>query len=390
MRTLKIISMVAAIAAATVPAFADETARVYGRILADAETIQQKYTAATSAVSIDDPELAPYISDALDWALAARSSVKPGPERETYERLTRVLLKKLGDARYVNAAASVMRAVDDSPDPLTKAEALIALGSMRAVEYAQRVSLLLRDLNNQPTADRDYGEKVAYGCVLSLERMRSPLGFAPLFFASEGWYSKRVRDQAERSLAFILEDPSDAVGAIIATETPPRMIRALDLEFRSTAPASGKARVAALALARGIDLNPRNRTEQNQLSELRVKAMNFLAAVGPGDGSVSPSLAEAYRVGSPDERLVALKALGAERSPASAIALRDIIVDMNSAQSAGLVDETRTVLMRAALQAAAVNAGKELAPAIQVVLINAGWSSGVVSLASAAQKALQK
>ena len=68
---------------------------------------------------------------------------------------------------------------------------------------------------------------------------------------------------------------------------------------------------------------------------------------------------------------------------------RDII-DMNSAQSAGLVDETRTVLMRAALQAAAANAGKELAPAIQVVLLNSGWSSGVVSLASAAQKALQK
>jgi len=390
MRTFKIIAIITAVTAAAAPAFADETARVYGRILADAETVQQKYTAATSAESIDDPEIAPYFSDALDWALAARSSIKAGPERETYERLTRVLLKKLGDARYANAAASAMRAVEDSPDPLTKAEALIALGSMRAVEYAGRISLILRELNNQPTADRDSGEKVAYGCVLALEKMRSPVGFAPLFFASEGWYSKRVRDQAERSIALILEDPSEAIGAIIAEETPPRMIRALDLEFRSAAPAAGKARIAALALVRGIEVNPRNRTEQNQLSELRVKAMNHLAAVGPGDGSVSPSLAEAYRIGSPDERLVALKALGAERSSASAAVLRDIIIDMNSAQSAGLVDETRTVLMRAALQAAAANAGKELAPAIQVVLLNSGWSSGVVSLASAAQKALQK
>jgi len=389
MRTLKIIAMITAVTAAAAPAFADETARVYGQILADAETVQQKYTAATSAESIDDPEIDPYFSDALDWALAARSSIKAGPERETYERLTRVLLKKLGDARYVNAAASVMRAVEDSPDPLTKAEALIALGSMRAVEYAERVAAMLRELNNFPTEDRDYGEKIAYGCALSLEKMRSPAGFEPLFFASEGWYSKRVRDQAAQSLELVLDDPSDAIGAIIAAETPARMVRALDLEIRSKAPAAGKARIAALALTRGIESNPRNRIEQGQLSELRAKAMNHLAAAGPGDGSVSSDLARAYGIGSTDERLVALKAMGAEKSPASAQALSAIILDLNSAQSAGVVDETRNLLMRAALQNAAINANKELAQAVQSVLINSGWSSGVTSLATAAQKALQ-
>ena len=118
--------------------------------------------------------------------------------------------------------------------------------------------------------------------------------------------------------------------------------------------------------------------------------MNALAAAGPGDGSAAPDIAEAYRIGPTDERLVAMKALGAEKSSASAAALRDIIIDLNSAQKAGLVDETRNALMKAALQNAAVNAGKELAPAVQAVLINDGWSSGVLTLASAAQKALQK
>ncbi|MBU0926671.1 MAG: hypothetical protein KKA67_02875 [Spirochaetes bacterium] len=389
MSTIKTIALTAALAIASSPAFSDEMARVYGRLLLEAETVQQKYAAAASVASLDDVDVAPYIADALDWALGARSSIKAGPERETYERLTRILLKSLGDFKYTNAASSVMRAVEDSPDPLTRAEALIALGSMRAVEYAERVSLLLRDLNNQPTADRDYGEKIAYGCVLALERMRSPLGFSPLFFASEGWYSKRVREQAERSLTLVLDDPSDAVGGIIAAETPPRMIRALALELRSSAPASGKLRIASLALRRGIASSPRNRTEQTQLSELRVGAMNHIAAAGPGDGAVAPDLAEAYRIGPFDERLVALKALGAEKSSASAAALRDIILDLDAGQRAGLVDETRNALMKAALQNAAVNAGKELAPAIQTVLINSGWSSGVLTLASAAQKALQ-
>jgi len=390
MRIIRSAALAAALAIAISPAFSGEAARVYGRILAEAGSVQEKYAAATAASSVDDPDLAPYLADALDWTLGARSTVRSGPERETYEKLTRVLLKRLGEARYANAAASAMRAVGDSTDPLTRAEALIALGSMRADEYAERIALLLRDLNNEPTADKQGGEQVAYGCVIALERMRSPVGFAPLFFASEGWYSKRVRDQAERSLALVLADPSESVSALLRTETPPRMLRALALELRSQAPAVGKTAVAALALSRGIAYAPRNRVEQGQLSELRVVAMNALASAGPGNGSAVPDMAEAYRIGPTDERLVAMKALGAEKSPASAAALRDIILDLNSAQKAGLVDETRNALMRAALQNAAFNAGKELAPAVQAVLINGGWSSGVLSLASIAQKALQQ
>ncbi len=389
MRVMKILAL--AIAIATIPesVFADESVRIYGIILAEAETVDQKYAAATNAAALNDPAVAPYLADALEWALSARSSIKSGPERETYERLTRVLLKGLGDAKYSNASDSAMRAVADSPDPLTRAEALIALGSMRAVEFAERIALMLRDLNNQPTEDRDAGEKLAYGCILALEKLRSPIGFSPLFFASEGWYSKRIRDQAELSLTVILDDPSDAISALLAVEPPSRMIRALELELRSTAPATGKVRIAALALDRGIRYSPRNRIEQNQLAELRIKAMNFLAATGPGDGSTAENLAEAYRIGSFDERLVALKALGTEKSSKSAAALRDIIIDIDSAQRAGLVDDTRNTLMRSALQNAAINASKELAPAIQTVLINAGWSSGVLTLASTAQKALQ-
>lgn len=389
MRTTRLFAAAALLIAIALPASADDATRIFGRILAEADTVQQKYSVALTIASKNDPDAAPYVADALDWVLAARSTIKPGPEREMYERLTRVLLKSLGDWHYTNAAASVMRTVDDSPDALTKAEALIALGSMRAVEYAERISLMLRDLNSQPTADSDYGEKVAYGCVLALERMRSPAGFAPLFFASEGWYSRRVREQAERSLPLVLDDPSDAISNLLSVETPPGMIRALDLELRSNAPAAAKTGVAALALSRGVIVSPRNRTEQNQLAELRSRAMNALAATGSQGVSTAADIAEAYRMAATDERLVALKALGADKSSPASTVLRDIILALNAAQKAGLVDETRNTLMRAALQNAARNAGKELAPAIQSVLLNDGWSSGILTLASAAQAALQ-
>lgn len=389
MRTMKFLVAAALLIAVATPTFADDATRIYGRLLAEADTVQQKYSVALTIASKNDPDAAPYVADALDWVLAARSTIKRGPEAETYERLTRVLLKSLGDWHYTNAAASVMRTVDDSPDALTKAEALIALGSMRAVEYAERISLMLRDLNNQPTTDSDFGEKVAYGCVLALERMRSPVGFAPLFFASEGWYSRRVREQAERSLTLVLDDPSDAISSLLSVETPPRMVKVLDLELRSKAPAEAKTKVAALALSRGVIVSPRNRTEQNQLAELRSKAMNALASTASVGVSTAADVAEAYRIAATDERLIALKALGSDRTGPAATVLRDIILALNADQKAGLVDETRNTLMRAALQNAARNASKELAPAIQSVLLNEGWSGGILTLASAAQAALQ-
>ena len=389
MRTRKMLLPALILATLAIPAFANDSVRVYGRLLGEVVSVEQKYAVATSIVSINDPASASYFANTLDWALSNRSALRTMSERETYERLTRILLKSLGEWRYTNAADSVMRAVEDSPDALTKAEALIALGNMRAVEYAERISLMLRDLNNEPSADREYGEKIAYGCVLSLEKMRSPVGFAPLFFASEGWYSKRVRDQALRSLPLILDDPSEAVSDLMKVETPPRMIRALDLELRSAAPAGAKTSVAKLALSMGIKASPRNRTEQNQLSELRIKAMNALAAAGAGDGAAASDIAEAYKIAPQDERLVALKALGADKSSATAAVLRDIIVGLNADQLAGIVDETKNALMRAALQNATVSANKDLMPAIEMVRMNNGWSSGILSLASAAQKALQ-
>ena len=369
--------------------FANETVRVYGLIMKSAETIQQRYAVAQSMAVLNDPDAAVYALDALDWALANRSGIRPGSERELYERLTQVLVRSLGAWRYTNAAASVMRVVDDSTDPLTRSEALIALGSMRATEYAEKISLLLRDLNLAPSADRDGGEKLAYGSILALERLRSPLGFAPLFFASEGWYSRRVREQAARSLPLVLDDPTEVVAEIIEKESLERKIRAFELLMRSKAPDGKKTQTAAIALARGISLSSRNRAEETLLSDLRVRSMNALVALGDRSGNSSADFNQSYRRGGLDEKLVALRAMGATRSVESAQFLRDIIIDLDSVHRRGLVDNTRETLMRAALQNAAINARKELAPALQAVSLNQGWSGGILNLAATAQKALQ-
>ncbi len=385
-KALLILSMALAAIAST--AGANERVRVYAFILSQADTPQQKMASVSAMVELGDETAAPYLADLLDQLVAARSTVRKGSELEDYERLTRLVVKALGDWRHTNSAGSIMRVVEDSSDPLSRAEALIALGSMRASEYAEKIALILRNLTMTPPADRDGAEKVAFGAVLALERMRSPLGFDPLFSASEGWYSKRVKEQAERSLELVLPDPTDALIALVAVETPDRILKALNLSLRSQATAERQRELAAAVLARGIAMAPgRTRPEQVALADLRTRAMNALVSLGDRDGANAANYNEAYRIGATDERLVALGALGANRSAEAAGFLSAIIIQLNADMSAGPVNETQNTLKRAALQNAGVTGQKTLAPAPILVQNNPNLSSSTTRLATASPQA---
>lgn len=374
----KALLMAVAMAALPLALAANERVRVYAFILGQADTIAQKHAAASALAELGDESAAPRLADLLDELVAARSAIRRGSETEDYERLTRVVVKALGDWRYANAAPSIYRVVEDSADPLSRAEALIALGSMRAAEYAGRIALLLRNLTMSPPADRDGAEKVAYGAVLALERMRSPVGFSPLFSASEGWYSRRVKEQAERSLEVVLPDPSAEIKAMMAVDLSPRIIKSLALAMRSQASVESKREIASLALARGIAMSPgRDRPEQVSLAALRVEAMNALVSLSDKSGANAAALAEAYRIGPTDERLVALRALGVNGSPEAAQALSAIILALNNDMSAGLVNQTQNSLMLAALQNAAANKQKSLAAALILVQNNPKLSSAI-------------
>jgi len=368
---------------------ANELTVVYGQILDNAVTMQQKYSAVLAISAVNDPELAPLFAKALEDALLAGGSARPGTERELYDRLIRILVKYLGEWKYTDSAPFVMRAMDETDEPLTKSDALIALGTMRATEYAEKVSLLLRNLNFEPTRDTDSGEKIAYGAVICLERLRDPRGFQPLFYASDAWYGKRVREQAARSLPNVLADPTDAINELIRIETPDRRLRLLDLEIASSAPADRKASVAATALSEGIKLSPRNKAETASLVELRKAAMNALVALKVRDGRSAQDLAEAYRIGDVDERLVALRAMGADGSPSTVAILKSILVTLNDQQRAGLNDETRNRLARAAIQNAAIARSKDFVPVLTAMSLNEAWSNSVMGAASDALKAIQ-
>jgi HEAT repeat protein len=379
-----------ALALAAAASFADETTEIYRTLYEQAEGLQQKHAAVLNLVSLNDKTTAPIIASALEELLLQQKSYASRVEVDLYGRTVRVLAKALGDYKYAPAAPFLWDVAQQVPEPLAKAEALMAIGKMRNLEYAERIALMLRDLNMQPSADRDAGEKVAYGAIVALDKLKDIRGFSPVFFAADSWYSQRVRQQAVLSLPNISDDPTEPIKEILAAESSPeRRLRALSAEISSKAPPERKIETAVLALSLGHLKSPRDQREAKGLADMRKMALRALVAYkASGPDPVDGCVASFGKGFDDEERLLGLAALGSNGSDPSAGALRGIILKMNDEQKSGISDEVRVRMAKAAMENAGVSKNKLLKPALLAVSMNDRWSSGVLLAAQAALKAI--
>jgi hypothetical protein len=375
--------------AATALSFADETTEIYQMLYQQAQGLPEKHAALLNLVGLGDKSTAPILASALDELLLSGQRYSAPGEQELYGSTIRVVAQALGDYKYESAAASLWEAAQSVPDTLAQAEAIMSLGKMRALDYAERIALKLQSLNLQPTMDRDQGEKLAYACVIALAKLKDPRGFAPVFFAAEGWYSQRVRQQAAQALPDIAADPTDPIKDIIGHETIERKIRALQAESDSKAEGPRKIETAVLALNLGHLQQGRDRTEAKLLSDLRKLALRMLIInKDSGADAVSGGLASYQKGFDDEERLLALQALGVNGSDPAATALRDLILQLNSDQKSGIADETRNRMAKAAIEYAALTKNKIVKPSLMAVSIDDQWSSGIIVAAQAALKAM--
>ena len=386
----RIASIALVLALGVVLGFADETTEIYKVLYQQAEGLPQKYAAALNLVGLNDKSTAPVLASALDELIATQKSYQAGVDQELYAKTVRLLCQALGDYKYEASASSLWTVAQDVADPLTEAEAIMAIGKIRDLDYAERIALKLRDLNLQPTADRDAGEKVAYGCIVALDKLKDPRGFSPVFFAIDAWYSQRVRQQAAQSLPNIADDPTDAIKAILGSESPDRQLRALTAETASKAKSDRKIEAAILALNLGHLKVPHDKGEAKALSDLRKLALrSFIAYKATGADPVD-GCSSSYANGLDDEeRLFALAALGVNGSDPAASALRDILLKLNEDQQAGVTDETRNRMAKAAIDAASSSKNKLVKPALVAISIDEKWSGGVIAAAQVALKAMQ-
>jgi len=385
----RLLSIFVLCATAASAALADETAEVYLMIYKQAVGISQKYSAVLNIVGLNDKETASALGFALEELLRDQESYSSRSDQELYGRTVRLVAQALGDYKRVESAPFLWDVVRQVPYPLARAEALISLGKVRALDYAERIALLLRDLNMKPTADRDEGEKLAYGAILALDRLKDIRGFSPVFFAAEGWYSQRVRQQAARSLPSIAADPTDPVLEIIKSESAERKARALRAESESSAPDARKTEAAVAALAKGHGDAPRDKTEAKDLTDLRKLALRMLVAQkARADAAVDGCVASYERGFDDEERLLALAALGASGTDAAANALKSIIMKLDAEQRSGVTSEARNRMAKAAIENAGLTKNKAVKPALVSVAANDKWSGGIILAAQGAIKAI--
>ncbi|MEI6874593.1 MAG: hypothetical protein WCL50_05615 [Spirochaetota bacterium] len=384
-----LLSVVASIGAPAL--FADEMTEVYRMIYLESDSLQEKYNAAQNLIALDDRSIAPVLAEAFEELIRTQSNFKDASEKALFSQTVRLLAAALGQYKYTDSARFLWDAVDQVSEPLAKAEALIAIGRMRALDYAERISLMLRNLNLTPTADTDSGEKIAYGCIIALEKLKDVQGFSPVFFATDAWYSQRIKQQATRSLPNITSDPTDPVKELIANEDTVRKIKALQLELGSPASTARKIETATLALSLGhLKADANKRVEAKTFCDLRKLALKGLITLKATNADAVNPENTSYMNGFDDEeRLLGIQALGVNGSDGAATALSELLKKLNEDAKSGISDDMKVRLTEAGISAAALTRNPIVRPVLVMIANNNKMSGRVVNAANAAIKALK-
>jgi HEAT repeat protein len=206
---------------------------------------------------------------------------------------------------------------------------------MKAVSYLPQTIRILEDINIHPAAqDRQNAEQLAFGAIVALENFGDPAGYIPVYFASRGWYSERVKRQAIASLEKIPGDSSDSLVAVIKGSgySYENKLSALDDIDASPAPKEKKAEAAAAGLSEGWRSSTGDIRMKANLAGLRKKAVTMIGQYGVPEGSaeVYQLLDRSYKEGfDEDERIGAVRALSALASADSVRLLSSYLIAMN-------------------------------------------------------------
>jgi hypothetical protein len=297
-----------------------------------------------------------FYARALDRLIVQFPNITTRSEWEAADSAARILCARLGEAKYADAAGNLWQTVEYFPNPLVKAEALAALGQTGNTALLPQVVQLMNDLNTMPqpsTEMRERYERIAYGAILSLEYYAHSDGYLPVFFASTGWYSDRIKSQASISLPKIMEDPTEHLlsvvnnaGYVYATKH-----LALRTEERSGASEENKARVAVAALTEGWRNQVTDIHQRLELTQMRKLALAMIRRYKTTDAAVYAQLDRSYRDGDMDEKLAALGVLEALASEDAARQVSGYLRAIHQRRSANTLTANDEQLVRVIIPA---------------------------------------
>lgn len=328
--------------------WASEMSVLWSGIYTEAEDLDQKFTVMERLIQENDRDLIPTLIQAQADLLLSSRDTMTNQERFYHRNLQTMIVRELGDLKAAEAGEILYRTLNESNDTFLKADVIAAIGQVGAVEYAEPLALMLRNLNLGilTLSTREETETLVISLVTALERLKDPRGFEPMFFVAVGRNTPKIQAAAERSLYNMVEDPSPQLGQILRNSDDFLVkMKALDFALSSKGLDSGKRDVARIALSEGLRYSPENIREMTQLGQLRTNAARSLAGLGYGDDAIVADLVKMLNVARTETRdltevLACLQALGAGESDEAARALAGHLARLNDLQKSGITDIT--------------------------------------------------
>ena len=337
--TVFVVFLVCVLISGALPALApsDEAMEMWARLYKQADTLKQKYEIMQNIVEMRDRDIVPVLIDALD-ELIQQSLYLDRKEKVILNDLKIMVVKKLGELKAANTAEYIFAVVIEADDPQLKSEALIALGEIEAKEYARDIALILKNLTLTRGEDVRADEAVAYGCVLALGKLKDPIGYLPVFFTTTAGFSRKIKDEAEKALFTMTDDPSEILAGLVRNESSFDMkLEGLKAENRSNAPTGNKIEVATIALNEGMINKSANKDEEMVLRELRRLAMEMIINLGDAEARAVPLIEDVlYLNNDESEKVFAIEALRSISGEEAAGALARFLGYQNDRQQSGV------------------------------------------------------
>ncbi|MDR2718240.1 MAG: hypothetical protein LBB89_09280 [Treponema sp.] len=332
-----------------------------------------------------------FYAKALRKLLSEYKNIKDVTQRNAADEQAILLSAMLGAEKYSQAASDLWLLVSEFSAPLVKAEALMALGKIRAATYLPQVIRVLESLNTSPTPDRLNGERIAFGAIISLEKYGDASGYLPVFFASVGWYSERIKSQALRSLPLIAKDPTPYMLEIVKGSgyDYPTKYAALKTIEATKVDNKDKVGVAVAAFSEGWRGSSTDVQLRITLADMRKMAMGMINRYKTDDESVYPMLERSYSYGyDSDEKFKAIAALASLGTDNSAQLLSKFLMELNNKRVNDNIRQEEEQMVRAIIPALG-QTGRILGRPALISVGASGWTPAVRKLADDAMKKLR-
>ncbi|MCL2880588.1 MAG: hypothetical protein FWF29_10105, partial [Treponema sp.] len=301
-----------------------------------------------------------------------------------------LLASLVGQEKYSGAADDLWKLYNLFSDPLVKAEALMSLGKIQAVQYLPQVIKVLENLtNNAPGRDHLSGERVAFGAIIALEKYGNMDGYLPVYFASKGWYNDRVKNQALKSLPLISEDPTERMISVIKSPgyTYDVKLAALQSVDAASVSADSKSQAALAAFNESWLASTNDVRLRGFLNSMRKTSMRMIRENGCSDSAVYPLLEKSYNQfathagGDRDEALDAIVTLRTLATDDAVQMLSKFLMNINGRLQSKTLTRNDEDLVREIIPA--IGATKLAGGRTALNTVNAlDWPSAVKALAN--------